>query len=87
MGWKIITDHLEKQGWIDYKSYKGRESKDYKGGTLQIQTYDDDGILYYTAHCDDEESQEQFHDWSRVDSGTVGSKTRVGTGKWKWFIG
>lgn len=76
MGWKIIEDHLDNGQWENYESEKGRQSKDYAGGQQKVRTFDDDGELYYTAVCDDDNdvSMERFHDWSMVDSGTVRSQ-------------
>jgi hypothetical protein len=89
MGWKIIKDHGWKQSDLDnygIKSYVGRE-RDYQGGKMQVRTWDDDGNLYYTAVCDDEESAENFHDWSMYDSGSVRSQIRAkGNAKWEEFI-
>lgn len=97
MGWKITQDHLEKQGWDNYESMKGRESRtrnenneivsSYKGGSYWVRTFDDDGTLYYTAKCDGESSAEAFHDWSQYDSGTVRSQVKEKwTDKWEEFI-
>jgi hypothetical protein len=95
MGWKIIKDHgyeksvkrAEKYGTSVYgTSYEGKE-RDYQGGKMQVRTWDDDGNLYYTAVCDDENSAEAFHDWSQYDSGSVRSQIRVkGNAKWEEFI-
>jgi hypothetical protein len=90
MGWKIIKDH----GWTEeqfknygIKSYVGKQTQSYKGGTYQVRTWDDDGNLYYTALCDDEASAEAFHDWSMYDSGSVRSQVRAkGNAKWEEFI-
>lgn len=78
MGWKIIEDHLyDTQVWaFENKSMKGTHSLDYAGGQQKVRTFDDDGTLYYTAVCDDDDdvSMERFHDWSMADSGTVRSQ-------------
>lgn len=76
MGWKIIKDHLFKEDQWTFENMEGKESKDYAGGQQKVRTFDDDGELYYTAVCDDDNdvSMERFHDWSMVDSGTVRSQ-------------
>lgn len=88
MGWKILKDHLWKESDLQYgiKDKTDREHN-YKGGRMQVRTFDDDGYLYYTAWCDDESSAEHFHDWSQYDSGSVRSQIRQKANqKWEEFI-
>jgi hypothetical protein len=88
MGFKIMRDYYAERS----EGTKGRqyvESKhEYKGGKIQIKTYDDDGNLYYLAWVDSEKWAEHFHDFSTADCGTVSSKIDLRDGKgWDWFIG
>lgn len=91
MGWKIKKDHTYKQyeelnKRIEVPDCTGKE-RNYKGGRMQVRTFDDDGTLYYTAWCDDEESAENFHNWSEYDSGSVRSQFREKANqKWEEFI-
>jgi hypothetical protein len=92
VGWKLVKDHLwtpeKAERWCE-KPRTGLESAYYKynGGTMQVRTFDDDGELYYTALCDDEDSAERFHDWSLYDSGSVRSQIRKDeNSEWEEFI-
>lgn len=67
MGWKIIVDYDGKNVNDDI-GYVGKEHE-YKGGTDLIRVGDDDGNIYYLALCDNDESMENFFDWSMNDSG------------------
>jgi hypothetical protein len=95
MGFKVIKDFLAEEKRIEGMPEESidevtKVTDDFEGkNTINVRTYDDDGILYYEALCDDDndESAERFHDWSQWDSGTVGSKIEnKETKEWVWFI-
>lgn len=87
LGFKIIKDHLPlddntgKEGNI-YNDFKETEN-DYL-----CRSYDDDGILYFTARCNSEEAAEIFTDWSERDSGSVYTEIKkLNETEWQPFIG
>jgi hypothetical protein len=92
MGFKVVRDYLAEKDKREGKPESEidkvtKETEDYQGGNLRAKVYDDDGILYYEAKCDDEDSAERFHNWAQWDSGTTGSKIKnPKTGEWEWFI-
>jgi hypothetical protein len=94
MGFKVVRDFYaererkegRKESEIDEVK---KETEDYGDGNIRVKVYDDDGILYYEAKCDDDDdkSAERFHNWATWHSGTTGSKMKnPNTGKWEWFI-
>ena len=79
MYFRIERDHLAEQG-SDYndagKSFSapGSPPKAEREHPVVLYCYDDDGILYYTIGCSDDEAAEHAHDWAQGNAGCTSSK-------------
>jgi hypothetical protein len=81
MYFRIEKDHLGGDQYDETgKSFASRSApaKAERTWPVVLYCYDDDGILYYTIGCSDEEAAEHAFDWSRANAGctscTVGKR-------------
>lgn len=87
LGFKIIKDHLPLD---DNTGKEGKTYNDFKEteNDYLCRSYDDDGVLYFTARCNSEEAAEIFTSWSERDSGSVYTEIKkLNETEWQSFIG
>jgi hypothetical protein len=76
MHFRIERDHLGGNYSDQGKHYATPDSplKAERQYPVVLYCYDDDGQLYYTIGCSDEECAEHAHDWARANAGCTFSK-------------
>jgi hypothetical protein len=86
---KITKDHLWEDTYpLDAFNRTGKEfgEKDLDEELVEVQLFDDDGILYYEAESTNDDMLELLFEWAQLDAGVTLLKINE-NGKWVDCIG